>query len=112
MRGDELAGRLDQRVRFEGRSEQRGVAGDWAGQWEPVAECWASVELLSRASQSALSADTRHSARRWRMMLRSGPLLQVGMRVIWRNLELRVAGIEDDPADRDRLMIIAEDFAA
>lgn len=108
----ELAGALDQRVRFERRSEARSPAGDWAGEWELVVERWAAVGLLSRVNQSVSAADTLHSARRWRMILRSGPKVGVGMRALWRGLELRVTGIEDDPAARDRLVVIAEEFAA
>lgn len=108
----EFAGALDQRVRFEQRSEARSLAGDWVGEWELVAERWAAVALLSRLNQSATAADTLHSARRWRMILRFGPKVGVGMRVVWRGLELRVAGVEDDPATPDRLIVIAEEFAA
>lgn len=110
--GGELAGALDQRVRFERRSALRGVGGDWLGGWELVGERWAAVELLSRASQSALVADALHSARRWRVTLRAGPALLVGMRMLWRGLELRVAGVEDDPGAPDRLVVVVEEFAA
>lgn len=104
----ELAGMLTERVRFERRAEARGAAGGW----EYVAERWAGVELLSRTGQSALVAEARHSTRRWRILLRTGPSLAVGMRALWRGLELRVTGIEDDPAMADRLVVIVEEIAA
>ena len=61
---DEGAGRLSERVRFEGRDEVRGAAGDRPGAWLCRFERWARVEPLQRAEQLPSAADTRHSARR------------------------------------------------
>ncbi|MBS3962086.1 MAG: head-tail adaptor protein [Sandarakinorhabdus sp.] len=108
----EFAGNLTERVRFERRIESWGSAADRSDGWEPVGERWARVEPLDRASQSALLADTRHSARRWRVTLRAGLTLSLDMRMLWRGLALTLTGIEDDPAQPGRLTLIAEDFGA
>lgn len=108
----EFAGRLSERVRFERRVELRGSAGDRIDGWAPVGERWALVEPMERTAQSALLADTRHSARRWRVTLRAGLLLSLDMRMLWRGLVLTLTGIEDDPAQPGQLTLTAEDFGA
>lgn len=108
----ELAGRLSERVRFQRRIEVRGSAGDRSDGWVVVGDSWARVEFLERASQSTLLADTRHSSRRWRVTLRAGLTLSLDMRMVWRDLALRLTGIEDDPDQPGLITLIAEDFGA
>ncbi len=106
----EFAGSLSERVRFERRVEARGSAGDRNFGWVPAGERWARVELLDRTSQSALLADTRHSARRWRVTLRAGLMLSLDMRMVWRGLALKLTGIDEDPAFAGQLTVMVEDF--
>ena len=103
----ELAGTLNQRVRFERRVEVRGPGGDWAGDWEQVGARWAAVELLSDGSVTG--ADALRSARRWRVTLRVGLVLAVGMRMLWRGMALRVASAGDDPALAGRVVVVVEE---
>lgn len=105
----EFSGRLSERVRFEGRDELRGAAGDRRGEWRFRFERWASVEPVARAERSLDAADTRHSARRWKLTMRSGVLPTLDMRITWRGLTLALTGIESDPAAPGRLTLWAED---
>jgi head-tail adaptor len=108
----EVAGLLSERVRFERQDAVRGPAGDRAGAWLLVSERWARVEPVERAVMSGLSAETRHSTRRWRVTVRSGVALALDMRVVWRGLPLKLTGIEEDPAAPGVVTLWAEDPAA
>lgn len=108
----EQAGLLSERVRFERRDEAWGPAGDRFGTWLFAFERWARLEPLSRADPLPTAADTRHSARRWRLTLRAGAKPIVGMRAAWRGGLLRVTGVETDPARRGWLIVWAEEFGA
>ncbi|MCG2839761.1 head-tail adaptor protein [Sandaracinobacter sp. RS1-74] len=105
----ERAGRLSERVRFEGRDEARARAGNLPGAWAYRFERWARVELLARADPLPAAADTRHSARRWRLTIRDGLRPTLEMRALWRGASLTLTGIEADPASPGWLTIWAED---
>jgi head-tail adaptor len=105
----EFSGRLSERVRFEGRDEVRGSAGDRVSGWAVRFERWALVEPLRRSDASADGADTRHSARRWLVTIRDGQRPTLDMRLRWRAGTFRLTGIEADPAAPGWLVIWAED---
>lgn len=105
----EFSGRLSQRVRFEGKDELRGEAGEVAGGWVFRFERWAQVVPLARADRTAVSADTRHSARRWRVTLRDGVQPSLDMRMRWQGETMIPTGIEPDPAEPGRIVVWAED---
>ena len=105
----EFSGRLSERVRFEGRNEVRGDAGDRISVWAFLFERWALVEPVRRSDPTAMIGDTLHSARRWRVTVRDGVQPTLDMRMRWRGLILRPTGIEVDPAEPGRLLIHAED---
>lgn len=105
----ELAGRLSERVRFEGRDDVRGAAGDRLGDWGFRFERWACVEPVARADRMAEAADTRHAARRWKLTLRAGVQPTLDMRIRWRGLTLVPSGIEENPAEPGLLTVWAED---
>ncbi len=111
-RTEELAGRLSERVRFEVLPEGRGEAGEASAQWRTLAERWAAVEPVDRVTASVLAADTRHPARRWRVTLRDGIRVQLGMRLVWRGEALRISGIDRDPARPGLTLLWVEDPAA
>jgi head-tail adaptor len=106
----ELSGRLSERVRFEGRDEVRGLAGNRISGWVSRFERWALVEPLRRTDPSAASGDTWQSARRWRVTIRDGVRPTLDMRLRWRTNTLRLTGVEEDTAFPGRLLIFAEDF--
>jgi head-tail adaptor len=105
----ELSGRLSERVRFESRDEVRGLAGDLSAGWVFRFERWARVEPQPRAEQVSLSADTRHSARRWRVTIREGRRPGLDMRIRWRDEMMVPIGIETDPAKPGWIVIRAEE---
>lgn len=105
----ELSGRLSERVRFDGRNDTRGMAGDRVSGWAARFERWARVEPVRRANATADGADTRHSAHRWRITIRDGMRPTLDMRARWREQTLRLTGIEADPAMPGWLVIWAED---
>ncbi|MGL6043738.1 MAG: phage head completion protein [Sandaracinobacteroides sp.] len=105
----EFSGRLSQRVRFEGRDEQRSAAGELSSAWVFRFERWAMVEPVARAERTALSADTRHSARRWRVTLRDGVRPTLDMRMRWLDETMVPTGIEVDPAEPGRIVVWAQD---
>jgi head-tail adaptor len=105
----EFSGRLSERVRFEGRDEVRGAAGDQLAGWAFRFERWALVEPVRRADSTVERGDAVHSARRWRVTIRDGVRPALGMRIRWRGLTLRPTGIEIDPEAPGRILILAED---
>lgn len=106
----ELAGRLSERVRFERRDGVRGSAGEQSDLWRLAFECWAEVKLVAQAGQLPEVADTRHLARRWRLVVRGGRQVTLDMRLLWRGQVLAVCGVEQNPARPAILTIEAEDF--
>jgi hypothetical protein len=42
--------------------------------------------------------------------MRSGATVALGMRVLWRGLDLRVLGVETDPMTPDRVVVLAEEL--
>lgn len=107
----ELAGRLSERVRFEGRSRVRGAAGETAGDWQLLFECWAQVEAVSRFEALTLRADTRQPARRWRLLLRDTVAPQLEMRVRWGRELMLPTAIETDPRLPGLILLWAEEWA-
>lgn len=105
----ELAGRLSERVRFEGRDEVRGAAGNLVSHWTVRFERWALVEPVRRSDAIADGADTRHSAQRWRLTIRDGVRPTLDMRLQWRGGIFRLTGLEAAPAAPGWLVIWAED---
>lgn len=105
----ELAGRLSERVRFEGKDEVRGLAGNRTGDWRLRFVRWAAVEQVPRAERAASAGETRHSARRWKVMIRNGVRPTLDMRLVWRGESLILTGVEEDPAGSGWLIIWAED---
>lgn len=105
----EFAGRLTERVRFEGRDDVRGQAGDRVSAWSLRFERWAMVEPVRRADPTVDRGDALHAARRWRVTIRDGARPELDMRMRWRGLTLRPTGIEIDPASPGRILILAED---
>jgi len=105
----EFSGRLSERVRFEGRSDVRGAAGNRVSGWALLFERWALVEPVRRSDPTSAVGETWQSARRWRVTLRDGVQPTLDMRMRWRGLTLRPTGIEIDPAEPGRLLIMAED---
>jgi head-tail adaptor len=103
-----LAGALGERVRFERRSGARGPGGALPETWEKLCSCWADVVPEGR-SGSAPAADGRQAGRRWRVTLRAGPEISLDMRMVWRGMTLKVAGIEVNPREADRLTLWVED---
>jgi len=106
----ELAGRLRERVVLLRQLSGAGPAAEAAGSWVSVAERWAMVEAASRTALSALEGDTRQTARRWRVTLRAGLVVDLGMRLSWRGVVLRLTGIDDDPTDPRLLVLVAEEL--
>ncbi len=106
---DEVAGALTARVDLWRRDPSRDPAGQQADAWLPAGSCWARIEAERRPGLSELVADTRHSARRWRLTLRARDGLGLGMRATWRGLDLVVTGIEIDPGTPGLVRLRAED---
>lgn len=108
----EQAGRLSERVRFERRLSVRGTAAQLSDAWEFVFARWAEVTPVARADPLPAAADTRHLARRWRIVIRNGETPEVGMRIRWRSEMLMLSAVEFDPASPDWLTLWAEDFGS
>ncbi len=106
----EMAGNLRERVSLLRPVPGVGPAGEAAETWSAVGERWARVEPVLRTALSALEGDTRQTARRWRVTLRSGPDVQLDMRLSWRRVVLRLTGIESDPSDPAMLVLLAEEL--
>ena len=107
----EMAGRLSERVRCEGRDEVRGTAGETGGSWRTRFECWARVEPVSRFEALTPRADTRQTARRWRILMRDGVRPTLEMRIRWKGGLLLPTAIEPDPRMPGWILLWAEDWA-
>lgn len=110
--GGEIAGRLKQRIRIERRVHAPDGAGGSHEIWRPVGEHWAEMRPVDSLNMSAVVADTRVTARRWRVLMRAGIEVALGMRLRWQGLDLRVTGIDRDPQMPDRITVVAEEFGA
>lgn len=108
--GRELSGLLTERVRIERRREGISALGALRSEWECVAERWAQVSPVSRTALSAVSGDSWLTARRWRVMIRAGVEVSLQLRILWRGRTMRIVGIDQDPAQADRLTILAEEW--
>jgi head-tail adaptor len=108
--GAEIAGRLKQRVRIERRDALADGAGGTFDRWELVGEYWAEMRPLETGGMSSVTGDTRVTQRRWRIFLRTGAEVALGMRLRWRGLDLRVMGVEADPFAPEQLLVIAEEL--
>lgn len=108
--GAELAGRLQQRIRFEARLPGADGAGGIGNGWVTAAEVWGEIRPADRAALSAAAADTRITARRWRIVVRRGLPIRLDMRVRWRGLVMRLTGIQEDPGQPDRVTLSAEEL--
>ncbi len=108
----EIAGRLKQRVRLEQKVPTPDGAGGSLDVWRTVGEHWAEMRPVDSVNMSAVVADTRVTARRWRVLMRGGIEVALGMRLSWRGLDLRVTGIDRDPQMPDRMTVVAEEFGA
>lgn len=110
--GGEIAGRLKQRIRIERRVHAPDGAGGSHEIWRPVGEHWAEMRPVDSLNMSAVVADTRVTARRWRVLMRAGIEVALGMRLRWQGLDLQVTGIDRDPQMPDRITVVAEEFGA
>lgn len=106
----ELSGKLSERVLIERQEAGRDLSGGFSGVWHTEATRWAKVEPIVRGSLSRLEADTRLTARTWRVMMRPGFAVTLDMRLRWRGRILRLLGVETDPAVPDRIIILAEEL--
>lgn len=99
----EFSGRLRQRIQLQ--------RADMASPdpWVPVCEAWAALQPADSRALSALDGDTRVTARRWRILVRSEIRVSLDMRVLWRGHDLRVTGVEADPEAPDRILVLAEE---
>jgi head-tail adaptor len=108
--GTELAGRLRQRLRFEQPKRMPDGSGGQGDAWTLVDEVWGELRPAGRGPLSVLVAEGRQTSRRWEILVREGLPLRLGMRVIWRGLDLRLTGIDRDPASGDRVRLLAEEL--
>lgn len=88
----------------------RDLAGQQVDMWEAVYERWAEVRPLHRVDPLPAVADTRHMARRWRIVIRDGRKPDLGMRIRWREELLAIAMVEADPAKPGWITLWCEDF--
>lgn len=103
----EFAGTLNERVQFERLADDRSLWGGSAGNWVPVADCWAGVRRSGQRG-SADVADTLHGARRFVVTMRRGPGISLGMRMLWRGRWMHVVGIDD--LSRTSLSVTVEEI--
>jgi head-tail adaptor len=106
----EMAGTLSERVRIEQRSGSVDGAGALVDDWTQVAERWAQLIPAGGDAMSTVAADTWLSNRQWRVILRSGLTLDLGMRLSWRDRTMRIIGIDDNPLLPDRTVLLVEEW--
>lgn len=92
-----LAGRLRQRVTLERKSPARDALGGSTGEWLADGQHWA--ELAPGSAE-----------RRWTAMMRRGPVIEIGDRLVWKGRLLRVTAAIADPWMPDRLRLACEEM--
>ena len=102
-----FAGALRERVTIWRRAEARDALGGASGTWTAGASVWAAVRPGGR--EPPVEAEARSAAPRWRVTLRAGAGARVGDRIGWRGRWLLVAGLVEDPATPDRVMLETEE---
>ncbi len=106
MSGRGFAGSLDARVfieRWEAGSDDLG--GD-PGTWVPVQPAWAKITL--DPGRTAADGDAPSVRQRYRIDMRDDPDVGLRHRLVWNDKPLTLLAIERDPAQPDRMRMIAE----
>ena len=102
----EFAGTLNERVLIERPVTSRTAMGLQEDGWERVCRALAAVEpdgTGAEAEGQALSAMPRY-----RVTMRPRDGLAVGQRVTWRELQLTVRQVLNNPLERDRVVLRCE----
>lgn len=106
--GEDYAGSLRERVGVETWVDARDDSGGSVGYWQPQGHFHAAVVPDAGAGTRTVEAEARRSTRRWRVTMR--PAAQIGLtsRLIWDSLVLTVLAVENDPRQRDRVVLRCE----
>lgn len=107
---NELAGRLRERVRIERRGTLVSPTAGLSDEWHLVAERWAEVVPLSGSPLSEVASETWVTSRRWRVTIRPGVPLELPLRIVWRGLIMRIAGLDDSLFRRGIVTMIGEEW--
>lgn len=104
---NEFAGRLSERIAIERPATSRTPSGLQEGGWEPLASCFAAVEIEGvgpEAEAMALSAMPR-----FRVTIRRRDDVAIDQRIRWRGRKMMIRQVLDDPKRRDRLTCRCEE---
>lgn len=102
---DELAGLLVERVVIEDWLDVRDDAAASAGHWQARGSAFAAIVP---DGGGAIEGEARRSRRRWRVVLRAPVVVALTSRLIWQGRILAVLAVEDDPRQRDRVVLRCE----
>jgi head-tail adaptor len=106
---DEFAGTLNERVAIETWVPGRDAYGGDAGQWR--LDGAAAAAVVPDARGPAVAGEARRSGRRWRLALRSPPVLGLMSRLIWQGRVLKVIAVESDPRRPGHQSLLCEEQA-
>lgn len=107
MSGDELAGRLAERIVIERRGGERDAIGGASGGWAAIGNAWAAI--APDGAGEAVAGEALAGLPRWRVTLRATIDAAIGDRLVWGARRLAVRGRGDDPALRDRFTLTCEE---
>mgnify|MGYP003582288658 CR=1 FL=1 len=101
-----FAGLLNQRVQVQHWVPVSDAMGGDAGQWVAASEAWAAIALIElRPAEDGAAPATRQ---RFRVTMRDDAAFGLLHRLIWSGKALTVLSVARDPAEADRMRIIAE----
>jgi head-tail adaptor len=102
----ELAGTLRERVTIETWVAARDDSGADVGQWQRGPRIAAAV---LPDGGGGFEGEARRSRRRWQVVMRAGPAIDLAARLRWRGGVLAVLAVVADPSRPDRLIVRAEE---
>lgn len=103
----EFSGALRERVTIERRSGARDARAGATGKYLYDGAAWVAVTPVIPASLA--EAESLSALPRWRVAMRKREGIDLSTRLVWRGRFLAVRGVESDPQDAARLMLLCQE---
>lgn len=106
--GDELAGRLRERVTILRQAGDRDALAGAEGAWMPIGSRWAAV--VADGSGEAVVGESPSAAAKFRVTIRAGLAVLPADRIDWMTRRLTVRAAIADPTLPERIVLMAEEM--
>jgi SPP1 family predicted phage head-tail adaptor len=102
----EFSGALNQRITLQLPVDTTDGGGGSQRSWQDSGEFWAAI--LPQAQDERRYAGHIATRNRYHIVMRRDCDVPLAARLLWGSRRLTILSVEDDPATKDRLRIIAE----